>query len=129
MDKETTLREIDQLFSGASDLAIALIKDEARKILKADPNLHEFIMAMGGCFFTRKEGGKYDINQMTDDEWDEWVEIDYSHDFQKEFFKMVDGLNEDFKVMGYPVRFTATSKEVHHWGDTRKDPVVYEEMV
>jgi hypothetical protein len=38
---------------------------------------------------------------------------------------MIDDLDEDFKVTGYPVRFTADSDEVHDWGDTIKDPVVY----
>ena len=135
------MKTIDKLFDRASDLAIELIKNEAREILKADDGLHEFIMAMGGCFFTIKEGGKYDaLNTMTDEQYDEWCESDEyvnthgggiidndATDFQKEFFDNVDELNEKFCVMGYPVRFTATSKEVYHWGDCTKDPVVYEE--
>ena len=133
------MKKINDLFDQASNLAIEGIKNEAREILKDDPNLDEFIMAMGSCFFTLKEGGKYDIMSYTDDEWDEWCESDeyvssyYNNigddcNFQTEFFEMVDDLNEKFNVMGYPVRFTATSKEVHDWGDTIKDPVVYEEL-
>jgi len=41
---------------------------------------------------------------------------------------LIDELNEKFNVCGYPVRFTANSKEVHNWGDTRKNPVQHEEM-
>jgi hypothetical protein len=139
MDKKTTLKKIDDLLKSADELVIQLVKDEARKILKADDGLHEFIMAMGGCFFTLKDGGKYDDKEMSDEEWEEWTESDDyvrfykgildDKDYQKEFFDMVDDLNNEFKVCGYPVRFTATSQEVYDWGDTIKDPVVYVEDV
>jgi hypothetical protein len=135
MDKKDTLRKIDELVNFADKLAIDLIKSEARKILQADPNLYEFVMAMGSCFFTIKEGGKYDIKTMTDEEWDEWVEADdYVHEyngivdsenFHPEFFEMVEELDEKFKCKGYPVRFTANSQEVYDWGDTQKNPVEY----
>jgi hypothetical protein len=130
------MKKIDKLYDQASDLAVEAVMNEAREILKADPNLHEFIMAMGRCFFTVKDGGKYDINSYTDEEYDEWSDsddfvysyngiIDDDHGFQKEFFDNVFELNDRFQVMGYPVRFTATSKPVHSWGDTRKNPVKY----
>lgn len=139
MNKEKTLKQIDGYLLKGDNLAIELVKSEARKILRADPDLHEFIMAMGSCFFTIKEGGKYDLLGYTDKEWDEWCESDdYVNvnyniigddvDYQPEFFEMVNQLNQDLKVMGYPVRFTATSKEVYDWGDTIKDPVKYEEL-
>lgn len=134
------MKTIDKLFDRASDLAIELIKNEAKEILKDDPDLDEFIMAMGSCFFTIKEGGKYDLLTFANDkEWEEWCESDdyvsvYNGiidnavtDFQKEFFENVDDLDEKFNIMGYPVRFTATSKEVYDWGDTTKNPVQYEE--
>lgn len=137
MDKKTTLKKIENLFKAADELAIQLVKDEARKILKADDGIHEFIMAMGSCFFTLKDGGKYDDKEMTDEEWEEWTESDDyirfhngildDRDYQKEFFEMVEDLDSEFKICGYPVRFTATSQEVYDWGDTIKDPVVYEE--
>lgn len=137
MDKKVTLTKIDDLLKSADELAIQLIKDEARKILKSDDGLYEFVMAMGSCFFTLKDGGKYDDSNMTDEEWDEWTESDDyvnfhygildDKDYQNEFFTMVDDLDNDFKVCGYPVRFTATSQEVYDWGDTIKDPVVYVE--
>lgn len=130
--------KIDKMFEDASDLAIKLIKDEARKILKADDGLDEFVMAMGSCFFTYKDGGKYDIFAYTDEQLDQMDEDGHDwygaqngilHDrFQPEFMDMIDDLNEKFNVCGYPVRFTANSKEVHDWGDTRKNPVQHEEM-
>lgn len=130
--------KVDKLFEDGSDLAIELIKDEARKILKADDGLDEFVMAMGSCFFTYKEGSKYDIFAYTDEQVDQMYDDGHDwygaycgilHDrFQPEFMDLIDDLNEKFNVCGYPVRFTANSKEVHNWGDTRKNPVQHEEM-
>ena len=121
---KATMKTINKLFNRASDLAIEAIKNEAREILKADDGLHEFVMAMGSCFFTYKEGGKYDmfsytdeqIDQMDDDDDHDWygAQNGILHDrFQPEFMEMVDELNEKFNICGYPVRFTANSKEVY----------------
>lgn len=131
------LKHIEMLQEEASNMAVKIVIDEARKILNDDDGLFEFIMAMGACFFTIKEGGKYDVMHLSDDDYEVWCESDdylnihgniideQSTDFQKEFFDMVDDLNTDFNVCGYPVRFTAKSEEVHDWGDTIKDPVIY----
>jgi hypothetical protein len=151
MDKEETLKEInhlndeanklfDDIYDKASDMAVGLVIQEARNILKKDNGLHEFIMAMGTCFFTAKECGKYDPMSYSDEEaerlWEEGFQFadksmimrNNSLEIFIDFFEMVEDLNFKFKVCGYPTRFTATSKEVHDWGDTRKDPVVYEEV-
>ena len=133
------LEAIRALLEDASDKAVDLVKDEARKILIADPELEEFIMAMGSCFFTAKKLGKYDALSYTDEEFDELSDsgfefahnygmIDEEHDMYKDFFDMVGELNSEFKVCGYPVRFKADTKEVHDWGDTTKNPVVYEKL-
>jgi hypothetical protein len=126
-------KEIEKL----SENALQFVLNRARIILQNDPNLHEFVMAMGSCFFTAKDDGKYDPNAYTDEEWEEWC---YSDDFvnnykgiiddenfHSDFFELVDGFDDKFNIKGYPVRFTANSKEVHDWGDTIKNPVVYEE--
>ena len=130
------LKRIEDLQEEASEMAVKIVIDEARKILKDDDGLFEFVMAMGGCFFTIKDGGKYDMMNLTDEAYEEWCESDdyvnvhhgiideKATDFQEEFFDMVDDLDE-FNVTGYPVRFTADSDEVHDWGDTIKDPVIY----
>jgi hypothetical protein len=125
------METINRLVDDASDRAIYIIKREARKILREDPNLDEFIMAMGSCFFTIKQGGKYDMHTMNDEEWETWCESDeyvYEYDgmiggersphdgaYEVEFFEMTQDMNELFKVYGYPVRFTANGKEVHDW--------------
>ena len=122
---KTTMEEIEELYAKASNKAIRAIVDGAREILKADDALDEFIMAMGTCCFTFKEGGKYDmfihtdevLEQMEDDGHDWYGAYDgILHDrFQPEFMAMVDDLNEKFNILGYPVRFTADSEENHKW--------------
>ena len=135
---KNAIEKINALVADADDRAIYLVKKEARRILQEDPNLNEFVMAMGGYFFTIKEGGKYDINTMTDEEWDEWCESDeYVHEykgiiddvnFQTEFNDMVNEFDNQFNICGYPVRFRANTKEVHKWGDTEKNPIVWEKL-
>lgn len=137
MSEVTCMKEINRLWGSADDLGIKLIEYEARKILASDPDLDEFIMAMGSCFFTIKEGGKYDALKMTNEQYDEWTESDEyvreyngmidDDDFHKDFFSMVEELNEKFNSMGCPMRFTANSNLVSNWGDTRKDPIIYTE--
>jgi len=148
MNKENIIKKIECDFDALTDKyennvyvisekAIDLIVSEARKILVNDPDLYEYIMAMGSCFFTTIEGGKYDWLSMSEEEADEWFEspehVSEYHgmidddNFQKEFFDMVDHFNELFNVRGCPMRFTANSHIVHDWGDTIKDPVVYVE--
>ena len=41
--------------------------------------------------------------------------IIHDENFQKEFMEMVDDLNDLYRVLGYPMRFTATGKINHNW--------------
>jgi hypothetical protein len=119
------IKRVNELWEKASNLAIKGIIEEARKILKADNDLNEFIMAMGSCFFTYKELSKYDIFAYTDEEYEQMSADGHDwygardgilHDrFQPEFMEMVDDMNERFHVFGYPVRFTADGEEIHVW--------------
>ena len=113
MDKKDTIRKIDELFQTASDLAVELVESEARKILAADPELDEFVMAMGGCFFTTtnkergfhpREAGVDGSNILDDDDID-----------TPEFFYMLDDLDEQFNIKGCPMRFTANSQVTTDW--------------
>jgi len=132
---ERKLKRIEQLQEEANDIAVDIVIKEARRILNEDNDLFEFVMAMGSCFFTIKDGGRYDTNDMTDEEYEEWCYSDgyinvhngiaENDHHQHDFFKLVDDLDENFGVTGYPVRFTANSERVHDWGDTIKDPVIY----
>ena len=130
--------KLEAVYEAVSDKAVKIVIKAARQILQNDPDLDEFVMAMGACFFTIKEGGKYDALNLSDEEYDEWCESpDYvreyqgmidDENFQKEFFDIVDELDDKYKVKGYPTRFQANSKEVHEWGDTHLNPVVYKPL-
>ena len=112
MNREKTLGEIDRLFRASELLAINLIEKEARKILVADPELQEFIMAMGSCYFTTTNPDRgYRINSGTGI----LDETDKEEDFQLEFFEMIYELNDQFKVTGCPMRFTAKGELNNNW--------------
>lgn len=129
------IEKIDSLFEDAADRAIYLIKKEARRILQEDDGLDEFIMAMGSAFFTMKKGGKYDYIDKTDEEYKIWYESDEyvrfyngildDENYEKEFFDVIEELDEKFHVRGYPVRFKANTQEVRDWGDPRIYPIKY----
>ncbi len=117
-------QEIENLWDQASDMSLEYIRKEARNILKNDSDLHEFIMGMGCCIFTAWQEGKYDLTKYSDDEFYTLQDkgfifsdnnLNMSEDFQKDFISMVNNLNERFKVMGFPMRFTAEGKEVNDW--------------
>jgi hypothetical protein len=103
------LRKINELFEHGSALAIELVESEARKILFADSELDEFVMAMGGCLFTTTNtergyaprGGGSNI-------------LDES-EIAPKFFEMVEDLNDRFNVKGCPMRFTAKGKIRRDW--------------
>ena len=97
-----TLETINELYSEASGLAITLVEKEARKILFDDPALNEFVMAMGSCFFTTTTPGRSEI--LEEDDMD-----------CEEFFVLVSNLNEQFNILGYPMRFTATGDVIRDW--------------
>lgn len=120
------LEKIDRLMDDASDRAIYIIKREARKILRNDPNVEEFVMAMGSCFFTINDKGKYSSSSYTDEEWEVWCDSDEyvrtyydiisdGDNFQTDFFTMVNDLDAKFTVCGYPVRFAAEGEERYDW--------------
>jgi hypothetical protein len=100
LDKESTLKEIDNLWDRADFLALQLIRQEAGLILLEDENLDEFIMAMGRAFFTLKIGGKYDLESLPKT----YRNIIHDEDFHSDFFDMILDLNEKFSIMENPIR-------------------------
>lgn len=100
MNKKQTLKQINDLHNQAFNLAIKLVELEARKILSKHKSLNEFIMCMGSAFFTDKQGNP--INS-----WD--------YKYTLTFINFVDDLNNTFKIMGYPMRFTAEGEIENNW--------------
>jgi hypothetical protein len=109
--KNNAIKIINTIFESLSILAIELIESEARKILINDPELEEFIMAMGSCFFTttNKERGHCPSSG--------GANIIASHKMEdcEDFFEIIDDFNEQFNIKGHPMRFTATGKVENNW--------------
>jgi len=97
-------------FKNAYDLlfneAVDIIEEKARKILADHDNLDEFIMGMGGCFFTTKQDA---------DPLREVFNIDpCERAYMKSLSDFLDYAKR-FKVTGHPMRFTATGTKRTMW--------------
>lgn len=123
--EKINLKSIQELWDKADNLALNYIRQQARFILQNDNNLNEFIMGMGGCFFTAKQEGLYDTSKYSEKELVE-IEEDNSlqsdsalhmpvNFFQPDFMEMINELNDKFKSMGFPMRFTAHGEELNDW--------------
>lgn len=83
-------------------MAFALIEMKARKLLQAH-NLNEFVMAMGGWLFTRKDS--------LDD-----ISSDCLPAYARPFARMMDEFDHmEMKVTGEPMRFTANGPVIRNW--------------
>ena len=75
MGKEVTLAMAEKLYAQAGELLGKVVDREierlARKILKANPDMHEFICAMGSASFTyapmscEEDSGKFDPGNLS----------------------------------------------------------------
>lgn len=87
--------------------AFTLIERKARAILRNHPDLDEYVMAMGGWFFTGKDRS-HDISTSS---------RDYIPWYARPFERMMDAFEEmELKVTGEPMRFTANGPVVSDWG-------------
>ena len=83
----------------ASTLASKEVIRIARKILKADPSLTEFIMGMGRWMFSDKDGVIYDADQSR----------------FAELCDFIDEWDNTIHITGEPMRFTATGPIIRDW--------------
>lgn len=115
------ISEYDESLEQFSRRAYDLVVAEARRIVEAMPDdINEFCMAMGGCTFTGKRGGKFDPDEFSEDDYDsDRIRMDSSdfieEQFAPEFFEMVREFDDRFKVTSNPVRFKAGMKPVYDW--------------
>ena len=100
---EEKLKTICSDFDAVRNRACDLVEKEARKILLSHSNYKEYIMAMGSCFFVEKDNTNHD--GMFGDVRNE----------TKRFFEMVNELDDVFKVMGDPMRFTSKGEKITDW--------------
>ncbi len=96
----TVNKEIETLLNRAGNLALAELERRARKILAAHPNLDEFIMGMGCAIFTTKE----DENLGTEE-----------RAYMKPVERFLVRWDNELKLTGEPMRFTATGPVVTNW--------------
>ena len=70
--------------------------------VEAHPELHEFIMSMGTCFFTDNTVNRCVVR---DEDLEEHADV----------FDIIDKYDEDYHLTGIPMRFTAMGPVVHNW--------------
>jgi hypothetical protein len=90
---------IKLFYNAARRQALRLVETRARAILATDPELHEFIMAMGIWTFTRKHDGE---TMQTRTQFDSVREL-------------IDEWDEVLKLTGEPMRFTAKGHRRRTW--------------
>lgn len=102
-------------YQQASEAASALVEEQARAILRKHPNLHEFVMAMGGWFFTAKKSqdrsllpGEHAMIHPTDYHAPRYITNSRLANFITEW-------DPYLKVTGEPMRFTADGPVVREW--------------
>lgn len=100
------------LYEQASNRAEAILEREARKILRAHKRLDEFVMGMGGWFFTVKIGSK--INGMIVEEGHSTI-LHEPPPYAEKLAEFITDCEKLFSITGTPMRFTANGPVVTEW--------------
>lgn len=105
-----TNKIIQKKLDEANEIAVSHVEHLARYILKNNPTkLHDFTMAMGSYFFTDKKkeiihecmgGNKEMLRKMKG---------------YKELEAFIEHWDNELKITGNPMTFTATGKKITHW--------------
>lgn len=85
------------------------LEQRARKIMKRHPACTEFVMAMGGAQFDRRDGHAIDDTDYAGGDCPQYLE---------DFFEWLGDMNALHglgPVMGIPIRFTADGPVVTNW--------------
>lgn len=98
MTVKFTNAEIERHIMLADALAIGQVERMAREILRAHKNLGEFIMGMGSCGFTYKNGGRA-----------------YELKYTQPLYDFIDKWDSILKITGTPMRFTADGEKRTNW--------------
>lgn len=88
----------------AARLGLQEVEAMARKILREHRNLDEFVMCMGGCFFTMRSSD-HNINP---EDYD-------APKYMQPLAKFLGEWDDYLKLTGEPMRFTATGKLQRTW--------------
>ena len=100
------VKEIEQVYDQAAEMAEKFVEGHAREILRKHGNLDEFIMAMGGWFFTLKKpaGGLHYVS-----------EEDRVYLWKSPLAKFIALWDERLRITGRPMRFTAYGPKQTDW--------------
>lgn len=113
---EHHLKKAQDHLDTASNLALNVIEYKARAILKRNPRLKEFLMAMGTWYFINQK------NEVVSPEIEHLEmrdrEIHYSYvikPWAMPVARIIDAYNSQLKLTGEPIRFTADGPVVRDW--------------
>ena len=98
-------------YSEAERLASAVVEKKARAILRQHPNLDEFVMAMGGWFFTKKDKDATGYSMILHES-----SGDHCPKYMTGIRNFIDEWDDVLKTTGEPMRFTANGEKVTEWG-------------
>jgi hypothetical protein len=90
--------KIERLHAKASEIASSEVIRLARKILRSDKTLDEFVMGMGTWFFVDRYGRS----------WGELPQF-------KELKDFINKWDKDIRITGEPMRFTADGDIIRNW--------------
>ena len=93
-------KQIDEMLFEARRLALEWVENEARRLLKQNSWLTEFIMAMGGATFRTREDRLLDVDMVT-------IADDLA-DFIRKF-------DDSLGITGEPMRFTKDGPKITVW--------------
>lgn len=104
---QMSVKDVKEHYQKASDAASAFVEQEARAILRKHSNLREFVMAMGGWFFTLKKADATDEHPVLNDQPRYIAKSKLAH--------FITEWDEYLKITGEPMRFTADGPVVRNW--------------
>src|ERR1017187_2407167 len=101
-------KAIQDAVNRCDDAIINEVRKRARVILVKYPSLKEFVMGMGGWFFTNQN--------------DEIIHQSYTDPRFTPIAEMEARWDSIFKITGTAMRFTARGREINNWGGTKAAP-------
>jgi hypothetical protein len=93
-------KDLEHAYNRARSIGLFLVEKYAREGLRDNPDLKEFVMAMGAAFFT---GGEDD---------DEHADV---QDVSSDLWELILDWDDALKLTGEPMRFTADGPVRREW--------------
>lgn len=117
MSKKDEFKETHEQCVGMAETMVELL---ARVVLDENPELHEFIMAMGKWSLTDKSGNDVGIDfksgkwvwAISDDEGYEWEEVPES---VADLCEFIDEFDDSMELVKKSMRFTAQGDKITEW--------------